>query len=113
MAADIRDSRVVTRGWSTTHHRAIDEVLASLNELPLSGLLVTAVHLEGQMKGTDLPLMDRVMRESRLPVYASGGIGSVDDLRSLASLGITGVIVGMALYTGALDAAEIIQEFGR
>jgi phosphoribosylformimino-5-aminoimidazole carboxamide ribotide isomerase len=112
VAVDVRDGKVVTRGWSSTHDGDIDDVLGGLNDLPLAGILVTAVHLEGQMKGTDKPLMESVMKQTKLPVYASGGIGSIDDLRSLTSIGITGVIVGMALYTGAIDAAAIIEEFG-
>ena len=113
VAVDVRDGKVVSNGWVSTHRRTIGEVLASLSDLALAGLLVTAVHREGRMKGPDLPLMESVMKQSRLPVYAAGGISSVGDLRSLASIGITGAIVGMALYTGALGAAQLIEEFGQ
>jgi len=80
--------------------------------LPLGGVLVTAVHKEGQMSGTDLPLMEDVAEASAWPVFASGGVSSADDLRALEHRGLAGAVLGMALYTGALDARRIAEEFG-
>jgi phosphoribosylformimino-5-aminoimidazole carboxamide ribotide isomerase len=48
---------------------------------------------------------------SRLPVQASGGVGTLDDLRDLAAAGVSAAIVGMALYTGAIETSAIIEEF--
>jgi phosphoribosylformimino-5-aminoimidazole carboxamide ribotide isomerase len=75
-------------------------------------VLVTAVHLEGQMQGTDLALMEEVARLSRWPAYASGGITTLEDLRALAARGLAGAVIGMALYTDSLDAAAVAREFG-
>ncbi len=86
--------------------------MEELNALPLGGLLVTAVHREGQMQGTDLPLMEDVAEESRFPVYASGGITTINDLRSLDERGVYGAVIGMALYTGAIDPRVLAEEFG-
>jgi phosphoribosylformimino-5-aminoimidazole carboxamide ribotide isomerase len=72
---------------------------------------VTAVHREGRLAGTDLPLMRAVAAASRLPVIASGGITTMEDLRSLAGCGIAGAVIGMALYTGALDPRGALAEF--
>jgi phosphoribosylformimino-5-aminoimidazole carboxamide ribotide isomerase len=83
-----------------------------LNPLPLAGLLVTAVHREGQMQGTDLPLMEDVAESSRFPVYASGGVTTMQDMRALEHRGLAGVVIGMALYTGALDPIVLAGEFG-
>jgi phosphoribosylformimino-5-aminoimidazole carboxamide ribotide isomerase len=79
--------------------------------LPLAGLLVTAVQLEGRMAGTDLPLMQEVAEEASVPVLASGGVASLDDLRALAHRGVRGAVLGMALYTGALEARRTAEEF--
>jgi phosphoribosylformimino-5-aminoimidazole carboxamide ribotide isomerase len=113
VAVDIRDRRVVTRGWTGAHERDFRDVVPELGSLPLAGLLVTAVHREGMMEGTDLPLMREVMDHSTLPIQAAGGVGTIDDLRALKELGISAVIVGMALYTGALDPGAIIEEFAQ
>ena len=111
VAADVRDRRVVTRGWAHTHPRDVLGVVEELNELPLAGVMVTAVHREGQLAGTDLPLMEDVAELSEHPVLASGGITTVNDLRVLADRGVAGTIIGMALYTGALDARAVAEEF--
>lgn len=111
VAADVRERRVVTQGWAKTTGRDIDDVVEELNDLPLGALLVTAVHREGKMEGTDLPLMERVAEASSCPVIASGGIATVADLRALEHRGAWGAVIGMALYTGALDPMEIAQEF--
>lgn len=111
VAADVRDRRLVSRGWARTLTRNVLDVVEELNDLPLACVMVTAVHREGQLAGTDLPLMEDVADLSEHPVLASGGITTMNDLRALADRGIAGAIVGMALYTGALDAGNVADEF--
>jgi phosphoribosylformimino-5-aminoimidazole carboxamide ribotide isomerase len=111
VAADVRDRRVVTHGWSRTLPREIIDVTEELSTLPLAGLLVTAVHREGRMQGTDLFLMEDVVDAASFPVFASGGIASTADLRALADRGVAAAIIGMALYTGALDPWQTAEEF--
>jgi phosphoribosylformimino-5-aminoimidazole carboxamide ribotide isomerase len=112
VACDVRERRVTTRGWSRTMPVDILDVVEELNGLPLGGLLVTAVHREGQMQGTDLPLMEDVAEASSFPVFASGGVTTMQDLRALEHRGMAGVVIGMALYTGALDPVVVAGEFG-
>jgi phosphoribosylformimino-5-aminoimidazole carboxamide ribotide isomerase len=113
VAADVRDRRVVTHGWSTTSSADVIDFIRSLDGLPLGGLLVTAVHREGQMIGPDLPLMEDVVAASAAPVTASGGISSRSDLCALDRRGVRAAVIGMALYTGALDARATAEEFGQ
>lgn len=112
VACDVRERRITTRGWAHTLPLDILDVVDELNPLPLGGLLVTAVHCEGQMQGTDLPLMGDVAESSHFPVYASGGVATMQDLRALEHRGLAGVVIGMALYTGALDPVVVAGEFG-
>lgn len=113
LAADVRDRHLVTRGWGTTSRRTMGDVLAELGEAPLGGLLVTAVHREGRMQGTDLPLMEDVAGDSPWPVIASGGIGSMQDLRNLEERGVAAVVLGLALYTETLDPRVVAEEFAQ
>ena len=112
VACDVRERRVTTRGWAHTLPLDILDVVEEMNAFPLGGLLVTAVHREGQMQGTDLPLMEDVAEASHVPVYASGGVATMQDLRALEHRGLAGVVIGMALYTGALDPVVVAGEFG-
>lgn len=111
VAADVKGREVVTRGWTAGSARDVSDVLKALNPLDLGGLLVTAVHKEGQMGGVDLPLMQEVVRGTRHRVYASGGVTTLEDLRALADAGAYGAVIGMALYTGKIDAAAVAREF--
>ena len=111
VACDVRERRVTTRGWAHTLPVDILDVVEELNGLPLGGLLVTAVHKEGQLQGTDLPLMEDVVESSAFPIYASGGVSSMQDLRALEHRGVAGAVIGMALYTGALDPVVVAGEF--
>lgn len=112
VAADVRERRIVTRGWAETSRLDVVDFMTELHELPLAGVLVTAVHREGQLQGTDLPLMDDVAAASAWPVFASGGVTSLEDLRALEHRGVAGAVLGMALYTGAIDPRRLAEEFG-
>lgn len=112
VACDVRDRRVTANGWSRTLPIDVLDLVDDLASLPLAGLLVTAVHREGLLQGTDLPLMEDVAEASPFPVFASGGISSMEDLRALEHRGLAGCVIGMALYTGALDPVVVAGEFG-
>ena len=111
VAADAKGRKVATRGWSQTLSIDVTSLVSDLNRLPLAAVLVTAIDWEGQMKGTDIELMRELASLSRFPLQASGGVGTLDDLRELAAAGVSAAIVGMALYTGALETSAIIEEF--
>lgn len=112
IAADVRERLVVTKGWAETSRLNVIDLMSELSGLPLAGVLVTAVHMEGLMEGTDLPLMEDVAEASAWPVFASGGVTSLEDMRALEHRGLAGAVLGMALYTGVLDARRLAEEFG-
>ena len=87
------------------------DLIEDLNGLPLAGILVTAVHREEAMRGTDLPLMEDVAEAAEFPVFASGGLGSLGDLRALEDRGVSAAIIGIALYNGSMDPWAIAEEF--
>lgn len=113
IAVDVRDRFIVTHGWQRTTERQIESEMAALESLSIAGLLVTAVHREGLMSGPDTQLMRDIVSSTRLPVQASGGITSINDLEALAAAGVSMAVVGMALYTGQLNAADINEEMKR
>jgi phosphoribosylformimino-5-aminoimidazole carboxamide ribotide isomerase len=86
-------------------------MVEDLNDFPLAAVMVTAVHVEGLLQGPDTRLMEDIVEVSTHPVYSSGGIRGMNDLESLAEEGVAAAIVGMAIYTGALDARAAAEEF--
>jgi len=111
VAADNRERLLTTRGWSETSSVDAVDFIDGLDWLPLAAILVTAVEKEGRLEGPDLSLMREIAPRSRTPVQASGGVRSISDLRGLRDLNVSAAVVGMALYTGALDSQTIIEEF--
>ncbi len=111
VAADTRGRQIVTRGWAQNDPRNVIDFIDELSSLALAAILVTAVDREGRMEGPDLDLMEEIILCTAVPVQASGGVRSIDDLHALDELGVSAAIVGMALYTGAMDTQTIIEEF--
>jgi phosphoribosylformimino-5-aminoimidazole carboxamide ribotide isomerase len=111
VAADVRGEQVVTRGWAHGSTLSVYDVVDALATLPLAAILVTAVHREGRLEGPDLDLLERVAARAAVPVQAAGGITTAGDLRALERRGVAAAIIGMALYTGALDGRATAEEF--
>lgn len=111
VAADVRGERIVLRGWSVEAAEEPNALLAGLDSLPLAGVLVTDVGREGSMAGADVARFAALAAATRHPLIAAGGISGMDDLRELARHEIAGAVLGMALYTGAVEPRAIAQEF--
>jgi len=112
VAADVRDGIVLRRGWTEAAGLPVERFVSELKGIPLAGVLCTDVGREGRMQGIDRSGMAGVIEASPHPVQASGGITSLADLSTLAELGAAGAVLGMALYTGALDADAVAREYG-
>lgn len=107
-AIDVRDGRASGTGWRD-EGRPVDEVLAIVGSAGVPRVLVTGITRDGTMAGPDTDLLRHVLDTTNLPVVASGGIGSLDDLRELAHLGAEAAVVGRALYEGRFTLAEAID----
>jgi phosphoribosylformimino-5-aminoimidazole carboxamide ribotide isomerase len=112
VAADIRNGEVVTRGWTQGAGVEGERFVASLDELPLAAVLVTDVSREGRMVGADAERFANLVKATKHPLQAAGGIGGIVDLRLLDAAGVSAAVLGMALYTGAVQADQVIREFG-
>ena len=112
IAADVRRRAIVIRGWRATLPTDIADFVREVEALPLAGLLVTAVDREGEMRGPDLTLVEEIATSTAIPLIASGGVGTIGDLRALAERGAGATVIGMALYTGAVDPRAVAAEFG-
>jgi len=112
VAADVRDGIVLRKGWTEASALRIDELLRRLDGLPLAGVLCTDVAREGKLGGIDLATATATVAATTHPVWISGGVTTMDELHGLASAGAAGAVLGMALYTGALDAGAVAAAYG-
>jgi phosphoribosylformimino-5-aminoimidazole carboxamide ribotide isomerase len=108
VAVDARDGFVAIDGWTRpTRVRALD-LVRELSDAPLGGILYTDVSRDGTRLGPNVEATAEIAASTPLPVIASGGVGALDDLRSLASRRIGACVVGRALYEGTFTLEEAI-----
>jgi phosphoribosylformimino-5-aminoimidazole carboxamide ribotide isomerase len=107
LALDTKAGRIVIKGWQEATRFTAEEVIGQL-EPYCSGFLCTYVDKEGMMQGTDLDWFRRLRAATNMEITAAGGITTLDDIRALTGMNIH-CALGMAIYTGRLDLAELAQ----
>jgi phosphoribosylformimino-5-aminoimidazole carboxamide ribotide isomerase len=109
---DARDGKVATRGWLETSNTEATGLAAALSNTGIAAIISTDIATDGTLQGPNLAALRSMAAASAVPVIASGGVGCMADLLALLALeplGISGVIVGRALYDGRVDLAEAIE----
>ena len=110
---DARDGRVAVEGWlETSDARAVD-LARSFEEAGVAALIYTDIARDGMLTGPNLDATAALADAVSIPVIASGGVGSESDVvaaAALASRGVSGVIVGRALYTGAVGLESVLEK---
>jgi len=108
---DARDGMVATHGWQETSALDALTVAQRMKALGVQRVVYTDIARDGTLTGVNLTATVALACASEMAVIASGGVASLDDIRALSGYqtdGIEGVIVGQALYTGAVDLREAI-----
>lgn len=112
---DARGGLVATRGWLETSEVKAEELAKELAAKGASTFIFTDISRDGMMKGPNVEAIVSLAKISGANVIASGGVSVLDDLKRLAahsSEGVSGAIVGKALYTGSISLAEAVREIG-
>jgi phosphoribosylformimino-5-aminoimidazole carboxamide ribotide isomerase len=112
---DARNGKVATRGWLETSQVNAIELARQMATQGVAAIIYTDIHRDGTLTGPNHEALRELASAIDLPVIASGGISSLTDLLSLLSLesaGVTGVIVGRALYTGDVKLTEAVRAVG-
>lgn len=108
---DARDGVVATRGWvQATGERAID-LARRLEGLGVACIIYTDIERDGMLAGPNIRAIEAMVHSITTPVIASGGVSSIKDIEALQCIGLEGVIIGKALYTGAIDLREAIDAY--
>jgi phosphoribosylformimino-5-aminoimidazole carboxamide ribonucleotide (ProFAR) isomerase len=107
VALDSKDGKIVVKGWREATTLSAEAVLGLL-EPYCAGFLCTYVDKEGMLEGTNLDWFRRLRAATALEITAAGGITTLDEIRELQRLGIHAAL-GMAIYTGRLDLAELAR----
>jgi len=109
---DIRDGRLAVKGWVETSQLTLVEAADRFRAAGVAAAIVTDIARDGAQAGVDADRMAEIASAVRLPVIASGGVASLDDIRALRArfdAGVVGVVVGRALYEGNFTLTEAIE----
>lgn len=110
---DARDGKVATKGWAEETNVDAVELAKSFENDGVSAIIYTDINRDGAMQGPNVDYTAAMANAVSIPVIASGGVSSIDDLKALRSCGapLNGAISGRALYDGAIDLTEALQVF--
>ena len=109
---DARDGRVAVQGWLESSDVAAVDLARRFEDAGVAAIVYTDIARDGMGTGPNLEQTAALAAAVSIPVIASGGVGSEDDVRrscALAARGVAGLIVGRALYTGALDLGRALE----
>jgi phosphoribosylformimino-5-aminoimidazole carboxamide ribotide isomerase len=112
---DAREGKVATRGWLETSEVAAVTLGQQMAARGAAAIIYTDIQRDGTLQGPNLPQLREIAEAVSVPVIASGGVSSMTDLLSLLALepiGVSGVIVGKALYTNNISLNEAIRAIG-
>ena len=110
VGADIADGKIAIKGWLEKSRYTVDEFFSKMQKLGVKTIICTDISRDGAMKGTNLALYQALGEKYSLDLIASGGVSSIDDVKALSQMGISGAIIGKAYYIGAIDLHTAIEE---
>ena len=111
LGLDVKEGLVAVSGWTEISPLTPSQVFTNVRSLPLAGVVFTDIGRDGMLRGPNLSALQEAAQACPVPVIASGGITSLQDVRAIHRLhrNISGMIIGKALYEGTLDLPEALK----
>ena len=106
---DARDGVVAVHGWEKSSAVKADELAKKISAAGVKTIIYTDISKDGMLSGVDAKIFSDLQKFSGAEIIASGGVKSIEDIRALKAAKISGVIVGKAIYSGALDLKSAIE----
>ena len=109
---DATDGMVCVQGWTEKTAMLVVDLVKKIEHLPLAAIVFTDIKRDGMLTGPNIESTAQLARSTHIPVIASGGVSRIEDIEALLTAeqsGVSGVIIGRALYTGNLDLRECIR----
>ena len=108
---DAKDGLVAVRGWADVTEKKATEMAREMEGFGVEAIIYTDIARDGMMQGPNIEATRNLAESISIPVIASGGLSTLDDIRRLMAIessGVTGVITGKAIYSGAIDLREAV-----
>ena len=109
VALDSRSGKVAIEGWRKQTDEPTLELARKFERLGVGSLLFTNIDLDGSMRGVAVREIKELVDAVEIPVFASGGVGSLEDLRAVREAGAEGVVIGRALYEGRFTLKRALE----
>jgi len=109
LGLDVKNGKVATGGWLEVTDQSAFSLAQRCAAWPLAALVYTDISRDGMLAGLNIEPLAELSKAVDLPIIASGGVTTLDDIRRLAELGLAGCIIGRALYEGRLSLREAIN----
>lgn len=109
VGVDVRDGYVALKGWTVQSSLPFMEFCRDMEQCGVRTLICTDISRDGAMKGTNRDMYRQLSAALGLRITASGGVSTLEDVKSLKAMGLYGAIIGKAYYTGSIDLKEAIE----
>ncbi len=109
VSLDSKDNRVVTHGWTKFTDKTPLEYARIFQDKGAGSILFTNVDVEGLLNGINLDIAENLISNIDIPVIYSGGITSIDDIKSLKQINTEYVVIGSALYKGLIEFEDLLE----
>jgi len=112
LAIDARDGQVATHGWQQVSRMTAIALALQMKTLGVTRIIYTDITRDGTLKGVNVPACAALAAESGLAVIASGGVALIEDVqrvKAVEAIGVDGLIIGKALYSGQLDLPKALE----
>ncbi len=106
---DAKNGFVATHGWVESSNVSVIQLAKKFEDAGVAAIVYTDINRDGTGEGVDFEGTKKLAESISIPVIASGGVGSNEDIRKISTLGINGVIVGRALYDKKIDIKEFVK----
>ncbi len=112
LGIDANNGQVAVKGWKEVTSQKASEFVAQFADVPLAGIVFTDIERDGTLRGPNLNSLWEMTQATNIPLIASGGIGTAEDIERIVndfSKEVVGIVVGRAIYTGAVDLKQVID----
>ena len=107
--ADVRDGYVAVKGWTEQSNVTMTDFFRKMEEIGVATVICTDISRDGAMRGTNREMYRMLSEKFRLNITASGGVSTLEDVKSLRAMNLYGAIIGKAYYTGDIDLKKAVE----
>jgi phosphoribosylformimino-5-aminoimidazole carboxamide ribotide isomerase len=108
LGLDLYEGKPMVRGWKTAVNKDIQELLDASERIGIMAILCTSIERDGMLTGPDYAGLKKLASQTKLPVIASGGVTTIDDVKKLKDSGVWAAILGKAVYEGLIKIEEAV-----